>query len=113
MLARDKATAERILHLFSLSVLDGIIARVECLEIRTKSFACFLKPEPDGFQVISMSAKSDLTDLTTIRGLKDVSGVERVTSKRAYKTGKSADVLDLVTRGYTPCSAKIFDQLQR
>ena len=111
MLKDDKATAERILHLFSLSVLDGIIGRVECLQIRTKSFSCFLKPELDGFQVISISSKGETSDLTT-DDLFDVGNQEKLSSKRIYKSGKSADVLDLVTRGYIPCSAQLFDQLK-
>ncbi len=109
----DRSTAERIFHLFSLSALEEVIGRIECLELRAPRLATFMMPSDSGFRMITVASDNSNYDLTSESSLLENADNEAVLSERPYLVSRTSDVMELAIRGFRPCEAGLFRRLEK
>ena len=111
--AEDMQMADRIFHLFSVNVLDGIIERIDCLEFRTPEYAQFLALGNEKMRMIGITRNNDDWSLAEALSIDDLVAADASVqySERIYSKNRTEDTMELTSKGYRPCDLKIFNEL--
>ncbi len=109
----DLDKAEEILTLFSDVIFEGVLRKIDFLEVRKKTYIQVIQCLSDRMIMIAINAKNDAVDLST-KKWEDVmssSDYELHKGEKKYLDSRESEIFQMTEKGYEISDGKLFKNL--
>ncbi|NQY10419.1 MAG: hypothetical protein HRT71_13010 [Flavobacteriales bacterium] len=113
----ENEKAEKIVDLFSDVVLEGVMQKIEYLELREKTEIKTFQCLKDKLVLVGMSAPknsdADFTDPNFIKNsmTSPIAGLEVYTSDKKYTKDREQDIFEMINSGCSVSDGKLYKAL--
>ncbi len=114
----DKEKATKLVGLFSDTVLQKVYEKIKFIEHRSAASCLVFRLNPNNIDLISLNAKSDVVDLSTVESIHDAlvnhpSELSVFRSQKNYSKVREEEIHEMLTQGCVNSSEAFWIMLEK